>query len=116
MKLQADRKAAWKTDLSEDEPEEYVGENKNGGAHKENKQTCGAFIPNFLPLYVLGLFLEKSNRFVPDLCALCAYLTEEILYTFHNSLHSAASAIKTFTQMSDAIAYFGENIILQILF
>jgi hypothetical protein len=81
-----------KLGLSKNEPKEYVSKDKNGGAHKKNKQTGGALVPNFFPLYVLGLLLEESNSLFANLADLRADFTEEILNTFHNNLHSAASA------------------------
>ena len=60
--------------LSENEPEKYVSENKEGRCHKENKNTGGNLIPDFLPLNVLCFFLPEGNELILDFANACLYV------------------------------------------
>ena len=76
------RRGFRKEKLSEYKPEEYVYKDKEGREDEEDKKTRRELIPDFLPLYVLGLFLEKFNALIEDVLEETAYLFEEVLYLF----------------------------------
>ena len=72
---------------AQEEPEEYVGEYKQGRGEQEDEQSGGALVPNLFPLYVLGLFLEEVSTLVPNACRKAAYLIEKALDLAHNVCH-----------------------------